>query len=200
MVGVFVLVLFVRFPKIKAAKGTKGNKPNSCAVRSQKKQHFQKEREHLSQLFLRTRSDPNITADPNKKPSETWSFEVRREIPSGCSAGRSVQGNCYWLPWTQAPKDSQTKILHQLIGFDTVYPSTQVLPLPIIHIQLVQIPHLTVSWLASPLGCENSSPGSPRGRADSLVTWFQVPKKPFPRSVEPGDYASPLRNCFQAPL
>lgn len=129
----------LRFPKVKLKKET----PNQIAVLYDRKRQTLPKRQwkNCSQLFLRTISDPNITADPNKKPSETWSFEVRREIPSGCSAGRSVQN--YIGSHESKLQKTPNKNSAPVDRIWWVYPNTQVLPLPIIHIQLVQIPHLT---------------------------------------------------------
>ena len=135
-------MLFFFIPEVPKSKAEKGNtKPNSCAVRSQKKKHFQKERDILFPDFTFEEE-----AIPTSLPIPTRSLQKLEASKSGeryQAVVLQVDLSKETALAPMKPSSTPNKNSAPVDRIWWVYPNTQVLPLPIIHIQLVQIPHLT---------------------------------------------------------
>ena len=160
----------------------KGNTKQIAVLYDRKKKNFQKEREILF---------PDFTFEPEAIPTSLQIPTRSLQKLEASKSGERYQAvvlqvdlskETALVPMKPSSERLQTKIGAPVDRIWSVYPNTQVLPLITHHPHPVGANSTSdISSLASsPLGCENSSPGSPRGRADSLVTLFQVPKKPFP--------------------
>lgn len=114
-----MLLFLYEVPKSKAAKGN--TKPNSCAVRSQKKNNTSKKKGNILPNFFFEQE-----AIPTSLPIPTRSLQKLEASKSGERYQAVVLqvdlSETTLAPMKPSSKRLQTKFLHQLIGFDKFIP------------------------------------------------------------------------------
>ena len=172
---------FCFIPEVPKSKAWKGNTKQIAVLYDRKKNTSKKKGNILPPSLFEPEAIPTSLPIPTRslqKLEASKSGERYQAVVLQVDLSKETT----LAPMKPSSERLQTKILHQLTGFDEFIP---------IRKSFHHYPSSTSSWCKnstsdmfipciSPLGCENSSPGSPRGRADFLVTLFQVTKKTLP--------------------